>query len=245
MNLAGQGTHRQPGRAAQKLDDGGYIMVVLLIGMAVSAVWMGAALPSWRQQVLRQKEAELIFRGEEYARAIALYWRKNNQTLPPTIDVLVSQRYLRKKYLDPITNKEFLTVGGAGSAFGGGMAGSQTPGAGRGATPAGQGLPGQGQPGGRAGISGVRSTSTATSIVVYRGQTSYNQFPFDYVVALQRMGSAMAQPGADPTAGAGGFRRGGMGGPIRPGGDETAPFMPGAGRGLGGGSMPVPAGRGR
>ena len=116
MYLAGQGTRRRRCRPVQKLDDGGYIMVVLLIGMAVSAVWMGAMLPAWRQQTIRQKEAELIFRGEEYARAIALYWRKNNQTLPPSIDVLVSQRYLRKKYLDPITNKEFLTVGGLGQA---------------------------------------------------------------------------------------------------------------------------------
>ena len=121
MYLAGQGTRRRPGRSVQKLDDGGYIMVVLLIGMAVSAVWMGAMLPSWRQQGIRQKEAELIFRGEEYARAIALYWRKNNQTLPPSIDVLVSQRYLRKKYLDPITNKEFLTVGGLGQGSAGGL----------------------------------------------------------------------------------------------------------------------------
>ncbi len=113
MYLAGQGA-RQPSPSVQKLDDGGYIMVVLLIGIAVSAVWMGAMLPAWRHQVVRQKEAELIFRGEAYARAIALYWRKNNQTLPPSFDILVSQRYLRKKYLDPMTNKEFLAIGGIG-----------------------------------------------------------------------------------------------------------------------------------
>src|SRR5262245_35136479 len=112
MDLAGQGTRPTP--SAQSLDDGGYIMVVLLIGIAVSAVWMGAMLPAWRQQAVRQKEAELIFRGEEYARAIALYWRKNNQTLPTNFDALVSQRFLRKKYLDPMTDKEFLAVGGVG-----------------------------------------------------------------------------------------------------------------------------------
>jgi hypothetical protein len=233
MYLAGQGTHRQPPRSVQKLDDGGYIMVVLLIGMAVSAVWMGALLPAWRQQAIRQKEAELIFRGEEYARAIALYWRKNNQTLPPSIDVLVSQRYLRKKYLDPMTNKDFLTVGGLAQGLGGGGSARgpsvQQSADGRGIGP-GPTMPGQSPFGARGGISGVRSTSTATSIVVYRGQTSYSQFPFDYAMALQRMGGGMPQPGADPGAGRGGVRRGGAGGPVRI--DELAPMFPGGGRSL-------------
>jgi type II secretory pathway pseudopilin PulG len=244
MYLAGQGARRRPCGSVQKLDDGGFIMVVLLIGMAVSAVWMGAMLPAWRQQTLRQKEAELIFRGEEYARAIALYWRKNNQTLPPSIDVLVSQRYLRKKYLDPITNKEFLPVGGPGQGSGSpGPSTPQLPG-GRAAGPALSGAGGQGSLllGGRAGISGVRSTSTATSIVVYRGQTSYSQFPFDYVTALQRMGAAGAQPGANPATGRGGLRRGSVGRPVP--GDEVEPLFPGRGRGVdrSGGNTGPPAG---
>jgi len=226
MYLRGQGA-RPSSPSVQKLDDGGYIMVVLLIGIAVSAVWMGALLPAWRQQTVRQKEAELIFRGEEYARAIALYWRKNNQTLPSSFDILVSQRYLRKKYLDPMTNKEFLAIGGIGPGSTSPTAGGR--GLGAAAGPPGQAPPGQTPFGARAGISGVRSTSTASSIVVYRGQTSYSQFPFDYIVALQRMGAGSPQPGGDAGGGRGGVRRGGIGGPARPG-DEVSPFFPGAGR---------------
>ena len=45
-------------------------LVVLLVGMAIVAIWMSAALPAWRQQVQRQREDDLIFRGEQYARAI-------------------------------------------------------------------------------------------------------------------------------------------------------------------------------
>jgi type II secretory pathway pseudopilin PulG len=242
MFLAGQGARRQPSPSVQKLDDGGYIMVALLIGIAVSAVWMGAMLPAWRHQAVRQKEAELVFRGEEYARAIALYWRKNNQTLPPNFDVLVSQRYLRKKYLDPITGKEFLAVGGIG-------AGSTSPTVGGRALGAAVGPVGQPQLGARAGISGVRSTSTATSIVVYRGQTSYSQFPFDYIVALQRMGAGTPQLGGDPGGGRGGVRRGG----IRPSDDPSPVFpgtsrlgQPGPGRGSSEGrGLPVGPGRGQ
>jgi hypothetical protein len=208
------------------LDDGGYIMVVLLIGIAVSAVWMGAMLPAWRHQAIRQKEADLIFRGEQYARAIALYWRKNNQTLPPSIDVLVSQRYLRNKYLDPITGKEFLTVGGTGlmGGIGGGRGQGQSAGRGQVQPPA----SGQGPFGASAGISGVRSTSTATSIVVYRGQTAYSQFPFDYTFALQRMGGGMPQLGPQGPFGPGRGR--GAGAPVERG-VEIPPEFPGRGRG--------------
>jgi type II secretory pathway pseudopilin PulG len=254
MYLAGQGARGQPTPPVQKLDDGGYIMVVLLIGIAVSAVWMGALLPAWRQQTVRQKEAELIFRGEEYARAIALYWRKNNQTLPPSFDVLVSQRYLRKKYLDPMTNREFLAVGGVGpGSTSPSPLPSPSPSAGGRALGPGAAPGGQNPFGARAGISGVRSTSTATSIVVYRGQTSYSQFPFDYIVALQRMGAGTPQLGGDPSGGRGGVRRGGIGTPARPG-DEVSPAFPGAvrsgqpgpGRGISEGrGLPVAPGRGR
>jgi type II secretory pathway pseudopilin PulG len=246
MDLAGQDTRRQPTPPAQVLDDGGYIMVVLLIGIAVSAVWMSAMLPAWRQQAVRQKEAELIFRGEEYARAIALYWRKNNQTLPTNFDVLVSQRYLRKKYLDPMTDKEFLAVGGVGP-------GSTSPPTGRGIG-AGPGPIGPAQFGARAGISGVRSTSTATSIVVYRGQTSYSQFPFDYIGALQRMGAGQPQLGGDAGGGRGGVGRRGSGAPVRvdedvvrvpAGRGRLGPPGPGPARGIGEGrGLPIAPGRG-
>jgi hypothetical protein len=225
------------------LDDGGYIMVVLLIGMAVSAVWMSAMLPAWRQQAMRQKEAELIFRGEQYARAIALYWRRNNQTLPSSIDVLVSQRYLRRKYVDPITGKEFLYIGGLGTGLGASTPGQPPAAGGRGPTGPATGFPGIS--GGRAGISGVRSSSTATSIVVYRGQTSYSQFPFDYTFALQRMGGAGggAARGLNPMMdelqrGLQNLGRGrSTGAPVQRG-TEVAPEPPA--RGLGGRGIGVP-----
>jgi len=216
MDLAGQGKPPVLDTSRGGLDDGGYLMVVLLIGIAVTAVWMGSMLPSWRQQAVREKEAELVFRGEQYARAIALYYRKN-QRLPPNIDTLVSQRYLRKKYVDPMTGKEFLPLAA--------QTGGSPQGAGRQAGPA--------QSGGVIGVSGVRSTSTDTSIVIYRNQQAYSQFPFDYQQALQRMG-VQNQQGAGPAR-----EDGGRGGRGR--GDELAPINPGGGRGPRGGGPGGPA----
>ena len=54
----------------------GYAMAALLVGMAVMAIMLGVALPVWRTAVQREREAELVFRGEQYANAIAIFQRR-------------------------------------------------------------------------------------------------------------------------------------------------------------------------
>ena len=212
----------------RELDDRGYILVVLLVSMAVAAVWMSAALPAWRQQAMREKELDLIFRGEQYARAIALYQIKNN-SYPLDIDVLVSQRYLRKKWKDPVTGEDFQLVGltsGQGgtpnrSGVPGGVSGGSPGSASRGGTPVGPGgmtqvpggAPGRGptQPslGGQpliGGVTGVRSVSQATSIRVYNGQQQHNLWQFDAAMMMARMGRTQAPAGQGRGDGRGGRR---------------------------------------
>lgn len=92
-------------------DERGFMMVALLVLMAVMAVAMTAALPAWSTLSRREREAELVFRGEQYARAITLFQRKYGGSFPPNIDVLVTERFLRKKYKDPITNDDFQPIG--------------------------------------------------------------------------------------------------------------------------------------
>ena len=80
-------------------------MVALLVALSIMAVLMTVAMPTWRQAAQREKEAELIFRGQQYARAIGLFQKKAGPgVLPPSIDALVDGHYLRKKYTDPITS---------------------------------------------------------------------------------------------------------------------------------------------
>jgi hypothetical protein len=215
-------------------------MVVLLIGMAVTAVWMGAMLPAWRQQALREKETELIFRGEEYARAFARFYAKNG-TLPPSVDVLVQQKYLRKKYKDPVTGEDFLTILVNAPA--------QTPNP---VNPPGRGTPIVNTPGANpqaaggptSGIRGVYSKSTATSIKIYQNQQAHNLWQFDYQTGMQLMnmnlgrGRGPMQPGGQPGRGGDAPFRGG---PPGRGGDG-GPFRPGPGIGPGG--VPPPPGRG-
>lgn len=209
-------------RTPDQRRDSGFAMVALLVGMAVAAVWMTAALPAWRQQAMRQKEDDLIFRGEQYARAIVLYQQKNRGAYPPSIDVLVSGHYLRKKWKDPITNQDFIPLGNGVSLPGGGQPPGATQGPGRAGQP-----PQQQQQGQAAGITGVRSSSTATSIKIYEQQQQYSMWPFDARLAQLKMVRQQPQGG----------RQGGpneRGGPQQPGragtpGRGGAPVGPGGG----------------
>ena len=82
--------------------DGGYAMAALLVSLVTMGVMMSMALPVWSQAAKREREAELVFRGEQYARAVALYQRRFAGAYPPDVDSLVEQRFLRRRYKDPM-----------------------------------------------------------------------------------------------------------------------------------------------
>jgi len=225
MKLADAGPVGSTSPKHSGLDERGYILVVLLVAMAVAAIWMTAALPSWRQQAVREREAELVFRGEQYARAITLYYCKNNGTYPQSIDQLVSQHYLRHKYKDPITDEAFVPLGGN-------MPVQSTPGR---ITPPmappSAGTPGRGTGGtpgvAQAGITGVRSSSQDTAIRVYNNQQVYSQWAFDASAMFNRMGCIAAMRGQP---GGPGGRGPGLATPGRPGGAGNVPGAPGGAR---------------
>jgi type II secretory pathway pseudopilin PulG len=226
-------------------------MAALLVALSVMAVMMTVAMPVWKQMSTREKEAELVFRGEQYARAIGLFQRKFANAAPPNIDVLVEQRFLRKKYKDPITNDDFVPVlqqaqnapgslpnGGRGAATPGGqvpttpapspssisLSGSPTTtGAPLGATGTPLGVSG--------GITGVTSKSKEKSIRLYKGRSHYNEWQFVYTQPSAAPG--VGAPGTPPGQRGQGPRGGGPGQPTTP-----SPFgapSPGPGRGGRGG----------
>lgn len=230
-------------------------MAALLVLMSIAAIAMTAAMPVWKTMAQREKEEELIFRGNQYAHAIALFQRKYGGAFPPDVDVLVREKFLRKKYKDPITGDDFQIVGpgdaaaaalqppAAGAATPGGRAttptgapsspGQPATGIGRGAAPAsspfGQPPRPVGPPGGigpSAGVMGVASKSTAKAFRVYNGRDKYNEWIFVATQASQRAGGP---PGTQTPGGRGGNVPGG-------GRGAGAPF--GAGRGFGSGSSP-------
>lgn len=73
----------------------GYTLVALLALMTILALFAAAAAPSLQQQARREREKEAIFRGEQVAEAIRLYYRykvsqgmTGDLALPSSIDDL-------------------------------------------------------------------------------------------------------------------------------------------------------------
>ncbi len=78
-------------------SEGGYTLVALLALMTVLALFAMAAAPSVHQQAVREREKEAIFRGEQVADAIRIYYLtrgiqtrgQGDQALPTSIDQLL------------------------------------------------------------------------------------------------------------------------------------------------------------
>ena len=217
--------------------DSGYAMAGLLVAIGIMSLLMSVAMPAWRTLAKREKEAELLFRGQQYMRAIDLYQRQFPGAYPADLEVLVEQRFLRRAYLDPMTGEPFriLTPGSAAAAAGEADAeGDEEDGRPRNrgsrraagnlfsaarsdviAGRAGRISPGpfSGAPDGEdeemGGIVGVVSRSTEESLRDYNGATRYDQWLFVH------QGQAVA-PGAAgtpaPFPGGIGSGPGGMGG---------------------------------
>ena len=221
----------------------GFAMAALLVVLAIMSLMLSMALPVWHHAAQREREAELIFRGEQYARAIMLYQRQSPGAYPPDVDTLVEGRFLRRAYRDPMTAggefrlilqselSEFGGSGGAGSAAGGASAGAgdgtrrsddagDRPGFLQGVRPFAN--RDERESGGVDGnIAGVVSRSEETSIALYKGQSRYSDWVFlgEGPAAGEAGGAAgQPQPGlADPF---GGPSNGGAGigpGAFRPG----------------------------
>lgn len=134
----------------------GFTYLVALLLVAATGAGLVSAAGLWSQARQREKEAELMWTGEQYKQAIALYYQRSPgaikrypQKLEDLLDDrrhLTTARYLRRIYPDPITGK---TEWGLVKAPGG-------------------------------GIMGVHSLSSAQPIRQLEGAQSYGQWQFIY-----------------------------------------------------------------
>jgi type II secretory pathway pseudopilin PulG len=212
-------------------------MAALLVAMGVIAIVLSTTLPVFSTMAKRERETELIFRGQQYARAVMLFQRKYGNALPPNLDVLLNERFLRKQYKDPITNDDFQLIGPGSPELA--LAANAAPAqqqAGRGGPQMSQQQPQQQSPrpqqqgmsafgvqsnpvtAGQApgGILGVVSKSKATSQRIFNNHDKYNEWVF----IAQQMSVAAGGPtgtqdpggrrGQPPGAGPRGGTRGGQ-----------------------------------
>ncbi|MCI0404280.1 MAG: hypothetical protein L0212_12310 [Acidobacteria bacterium] len=189
--------------------EAGYALLLVVFLAALVMISLAVAIPPVLHEGTREKEAELIFRGEQYQRAIGRFYKKFGR-YPNTIDELLrtnDRGFLRKEFPDPMTKDgkwKIIGLGAGGALLGSGqnpLARPGQPGAGPGSGPGSGSGPtapqpptretrGRGETDRRSSsgsssqpsypIAGVVSKSTKPSIRVYQGKSGYANWEFIY-----------------------------------------------------------------
>jgi type II secretory pathway pseudopilin PulG len=235
---------RRPIPKLHRRSERGYILITLILFVALIAIAAVVMAPVIAFQVKRDREEELIHRGVQYSRAMKHYVKKFGR-YPTRIEELENTnqvRFLRKRYKDPITGKDFkiLHMGDVQLSFGAGLAG---------AVPAGglnPGAPGIGGPGGQAvGPNGAMNTVAMAGGLAAAGMNPSNATQTALIGTNTASNGAAAQnsnedAGDDASGAAGspgaGHPVAGPGAPGTPGAANAGPSAPGA-QVFGGGPM--------
>ncbi len=203
----------------------GYTLVALLVGITVASILIAAVLPLASAQAQREREAELIFRGLQYAEGIRVFRRRFGRPPNSLKELLeVKPRSVRKLWKDPMTKDgEWGVISmagtpvtpGGGTGQGSGLTPRATPTPKPTATPGPFGGTAQaGADGAPAGpVMGVYSKSTEKGYRLWEGRESYKDWRFTEESLALKPGEGGA--GAGPGPGIGGT------GPAPPGGGRN------------------------
>ena len=195
----------------------GYVLFGVLVGITLLGVGLSAGVTLWSQLVQREREAELLFRGEAVVRALERFQQDRPGTLPETLEELVEGKYLRRAWVDPMTGRSFRILRAQNAAAGGGSGpGRERRGRAGGGpaptNPAGEegprraagGVvreePGEAGTAGEpaTGITGVVSTSDLLSFRSYEGARRYNEWRFEAQVGAAAGGGSPGRGAVRP-----------------------------------------------
>ncbi len=94
----------QEGRSKGPSAEKGYVLLIMMMMATLLLISLTAAVPSIYVEGQREKEKELIFRGEQYARAIELFHMQFHR-YPTSVKELLhtnNMSFLRQAYRDPM-----------------------------------------------------------------------------------------------------------------------------------------------
>lgn len=91
--------------------ENGFVYLWALFAVVLAGIVMAGTGQMWQTKSQRDKEAELMFIGEEFRKAIMSYHNSGTKQYPDSLEDLLKderspniKRHIRKIYLDPITN---------------------------------------------------------------------------------------------------------------------------------------------
>lgn len=111
---------------SRRRGEEGFALLLVIFMATMLLILATMAAPDIRTEGQREKEKEMIWRGQQYARGIKLYYRKLGR-FPTSIDDLTkpkvgSLRFIRQAYKDPMNAKDgswrLIYVGPAGQLIG-------------------------------------------------------------------------------------------------------------------------------
>lgn len=122
-------------RSSRLADQRGFTLLLVLVAVVVLGLVAGITGRLWSSVMQQEREAELLFRGDQYRRAIESYsnLKKGGKggSYPATVDDLLRdkrmpevKRHLRQEYKDPFTGEPFelIPAGGQVGGLGSGKA---------------------------------------------------------------------------------------------------------------------------
>jgi hypothetical protein len=100
---------KRPPIKRRKQGERGFALLLVFLMASAVALMLYMQVPREAFESERDKEQMLIDRGEQYKRAINMYYVSNNRAWPTRIEDLEStnnKRYLRHRYINPYTGKD-------------------------------------------------------------------------------------------------------------------------------------------
>ena len=150
----------------------GYLLLLLMFAVFVLSIGLLLAAPLWRTEIQREKEEELIFRGNQYVEAVRIFAMKKPGRFPSELQELLDEKCIRRLYPDPMTESgEWnLILAAAATARDAGVSGGRILVAPLRALSS---IP-------NPRILGVVSSSVQKSVKIYNDQESYDRWLFFY-----------------------------------------------------------------
>src|SRR6202048_1187738 len=96
------------GMGHERRNEDGFALIGLVVAIFLVLLLLSIAAPKVAMQMRREREGDGVHRGTQDTRAIRMYYRRNGNHYPGSIEQLEKTnniRFLRQKYVDPMTGK--------------------------------------------------------------------------------------------------------------------------------------------
>src|SRR5438445_12030028 len=107
MSKIGTSSGSELGAGMERHGEQGFMLVGLIVAIFFVLLALSVAAPKVAQELRREREVEAVHRGNQYVRAIRLYYRKFGHYAGSMeqLEKANNIRFLRQPYVDPITGK--------------------------------------------------------------------------------------------------------------------------------------------